>query len=318
MQIRIFLCLLIVFFPLLGFSDEQGVTDEPAVNWVDSAHTYTYESVDRLADWMDGFFGAPRADLESAYSSLRINAEHEWEEGNGTDEKLKLRGKVHLPRLNKRLSLVFTDENDEELDLDSGISSLDGDNDNTKVGLQYNVREKDNSRLDFNIGLKSSIKGKANVRYRYELPVGENYINRFTETLYFVDTEGFGLRSRYELDRGLGEGRLLRWSNNARFAEDIDGVHWETRLTLAERFNDKEALSRFAWLAGETRPESWTTSYGLGVRYRRNIYRPWLFMELEPAYAWKRKLYDDERQGVVLFTLRFEIFIERLRQRSRK
>ncbi|ARN74604.1 hypothetical protein [Oceanicoccus sagamiensis] len=303
---------LLCIFPLRLIASEGEEQPIPST-WVDSAHSYTYESVDRLAGWMDSFFGVPRADLESAYSSLRINVENEWEEGNGTDEKIKLRGKVHLPRLNKRLSLVFTDENDEELDIDSGVSSINDDNDNTKVGLQYNLREKSNSRVDFGVGLKSSVKGKANVRYRYDLPWGDKYLNRFTETLYFVDTEGFGLRSRYELDRKLDDDRLVRWSNNARFAEEIDGVHWVTRLTLAERLSKKEALSRYVWIAGETRPEYLTTAYGLGMRYRRNIYRPWLFMELEPAYAWKRKKYEDRREGVVLFTLRFEVLIERLR-----
>ena len=53
-------------FPALCLSAEQEQDLPPNKNWVDSAHTYTYESVDRLADWMDSFFGTPRAGLEGA------------------------------------------------------------------------------------------------------------------------------------------------------------------------------------------------------------------------------------------------------------
>ena len=284
-------------------------------SWLDKSHAYASRSTDSLANWIDNFFGVPRADIESAYTSLRLSFDNEWEESVGNDTNVRLRGKVHLPRINERLSLIFTDDEGSDGDkVDTGISAVTGKKENTKVGLQYNIQDEKRSRLDFSVGMRSSFKGKANMRYRYELPWGELLTNRFTETLYFVDGEGFGVRSSYDLDRTIDENRLLRWANNLKFSEDTNGVQWSTRLLMGERLNEKSAISYFVWTGGETRPDYLTTSYGLGLRYRRTFFRPWLFYELEPGYAWKREEIEDNREGVAIFTARIEVNLERLRQ----
>ncbi|HEB28969.1 MAG TPA: hypothetical protein ENI05_14655 [Porticoccus sp.] len=215
--------------------NDDSLSDQPPLlsssdNWIDSGHHYTSASVDALAAWLDHFFGVPRADLESAYSVLRINYESGWEEYEGNSDKLKIRGKVHLPQINKRLSLVFTDDDGEESELDDDDGSATDENSSTKVGLQYTARESQRSRLDFGLGLRSSFQGKASARYRYQQPWGK-YINRLTQTLYFYDGDGFGTRSRYELDRRVDSRRLLRWVSSGKFAEDIVGVEWSTRFT---------------------------------------------------------------------------------------
>ena len=296
------------------FEPEQQLLspeDITSKSWLDNSHGYISGSGDQLANWIDQFFGVPGADLESARSQLRLNIEYRQEEGDGNTEKVQLRGKVRLPRINKRLSLVFTDENEETGELDRGITSIDDDEQNTEVGLSYNIMEHISSRLDLKAGLRSSGHMKLKARYRYELPVGDKYINRFTETLYFLDPEGFGFQSTYDLNRIIDENRLVRWSNNARITEDIQGVEWSTRLLLGRRIDEKSAISYFVWTGGETRPDYLTTSYGLGMRYRRKIIRPWIFYELEPAYAWQRELVEDDRDGVFIVKLRLGIIFEK-------
>jgi hypothetical protein len=291
---------------------DQDASSEHSSSWLDATHHYTTQSTDALANWVDQFFGVPRADIESAYSSLRLTFENEWEEGEGNSTNVRLRGKVHLPRVDERLSLVFADEDGDELETRSGIDSVADKNENSKLGLQYNASDQERSRLDFRAGLRSSGKAKVSSRYRYENPWGDRFINRFTETLYFIDGEGFGSRTQYDLDYLIDENRLVRWGNSAKFAEDNDGVEWSTRLVLAKRLDDRAAISYFTWTAGDTRPEYLTSSYGLGALYRQNFYRSWMFFELEPAYAWQKETVDESREGTFLFTARIEILFESL------
>lgn len=289
-------------------------TTEP--NWIDNTHQYVSNSADELAVWIDHFFGSPRDDIESANSSLRLTLDNDWEEHQSIDTDVRLRGKVHLPRIDERLSLLFTDEDGDTDDAVKKRDELAGRQESTKVSLQYKAKEAQRYRIDYRLGLRSSLKARASVRYRYQLPVGESLNHRFVETLYFIDGEGFGSRSRYELDYLVNKNQLLRWSNTARFAEKTDGVEWHSQLLLGERHDDKAALSWFTWVNGETRPKEWTKSYGLGIRYRRNFYRDWLFYELEPAYAWKREEYDDNRHGVMQFSVRLEALLERASERK--
>lgn len=280
--------------------------------WVDRGHAMAAGSVDTLAEKIDRFFGAERADLESASTALRLILVNDWREEEGNDTDVKLRGKLNLPRISERLSLIFSDEEGQNANVDSDVSAVVSEQESTKVDLQYNIRDKKRSRIDFDVGLRSSLQGKARLRYRYQIPVAERYTHRFTESLAFIDGEGFSLRSRYELDRKLNEKQLLRWANNLKFVEQGDGVEWSTRLLLGEQLDDRAAISWFIWSSGVTRPDYLTTSYGLGLRFRRNFHRDWLFYELEPGYAWIREEVSDNRNGAVLLNLRLIISLERL------
>jgi len=278
--------------------------------WFDDSRNYVGTSADDLAIWIDTFFSEPRSDIESAKSSLRLTYENQWQEGDGSSENIKLRGKIRLPGINKRLSLVFTDEEDNESGVGSDLNTLSSDSEDTQLSLQYRARKGKRTRVDYGLGMSSSLKGKARVRYRYQVPWSETTTHRVTETLYFVDGEGFGLRSRYEIDYMADDNRLVRWDNQAKVAEEIDGVEWSTRLSLAERLSRQRAVSVFSWVNGETRPQTLTKSYGVGLLFRRNFYRPWLFLEVEPAYAWRRESVELSRHGAWLFAFRLEMMID--------
>ena len=72
----------------------------------------------------------------------------------------------------------------------------------------------------------------------------------------------------------------------------------------------------FGAVAGETDPENLTQSYALGVRYRRNFLRPWIFFEIEPSYAWRRESVEESRSSLWLLTLRLEFLEERYNRRG--
>ncbi len=278
--------------------------------WFDGGRSYVGTSADGLANWIDSFFSEPRTDIESANSLLRLTYEGQWQEGEGSRENIKLRGKIHLPGINKRLSLVFADEEGDESEVGTDVSRLASSDDDTQLSLQYRALGGARVRVDYGLGVSSSLKGKAKIRYRYQRPWSETTTHRFTETLHFVDGEGFGLRSRYEIDHAIGDNRLVRWDNKAAVAEDINGVEWSTRLSLTQRLNRKSAVSLFTWTNGETRPETLTTSYGLGLAFRRTFYRPWLFLEIEPAYAWRKESAELPRIEEWLFAFRIEMLID--------
>ncbi len=152
--------------------------------------------------------------MEAAYSSLRISVEQFWHENKNSDTNLHLRGKIHLPRINERVSLIFSEDEGEGGDFYEQNNLNDPEPESINANLQFNILDKVRNRLDFRIGLRSSLKAKTSVRYRYELPRGDTIQHRFAQTLYFIDGDGFGSLSRYELDKALSQTSLLRWSND--------------------------------------------------------------------------------------------------------
>jgi len=305
--------------PVNANGASKKITNEQPVSekWFDSTHLITSESADNAAIWLDEFFGDPRTDLESANSSLRLIFENDWEEYQGNDSDVHLRGKVHLPRINKRLSLIFSDQEDQPLN-DDTPKVIDETNSSTKVSLQYNAKDSQKTRLDYNLGLSSNLKLKASVRYRYQDKLLTDYLGRITEKLYFIDGEGFGSRTHLDIERAINETSFLRLTNRVKFSEDSDGAEWGTTLQLAKRLNDDSAFSYFVWSSGQTRPDYLTSSYGVGLRYRTSFYRPWLFVEIEPSYAWLRSLDSNERKPTALLSFKFEILLERDELKQKK
>tara|TARA_R110000772_G_scaffold196899_14_gene307673 strand:- start:507 stop:1466 length:960 start_codon:yes stop_codon:yes gene_type:complete len=305
------ICLLV---PKYAYGAEQETIPEEGsfgLGWLDETQAFASNSVDNLAVKIDRFFGEPRSDLEAAYSSLRISAEQLSHEDNNSSYKLRLRGKVHLPRIDERLSLLFSEDEGEGTDFYAQNNLDSTQQESIKANLQFNLVDRVRNRLDFRLGLRTSLKGKASLRYRHELPSGDNLQHRFAQTLYFRDGDGFGSLTRYELDKSLNDNSLLRWSSDLRFEEEYSGGHWGSQLSYSRQVSDKTALSYYTRINGESSPD-YIRSYDIGLRVRKNIGRPWLFAELEPGHAWTKSTPESKRLSSFYLFLRIEMAIGRI------
>lgn len=288
-----------------------GVMEDPgADNWADKSYEYVTNRADNLAVWLDSFFGEASSDVDSADSRLRLRLEYKWDEDDGDDTKVRLRGKVDLPRLDERLSIVFSSEEDE--DREDVVPGSAGE-DNT-AALQYRLAQTARSQLNFTVGVSSGLDFKTGLRYRYTYPISDFWRARFSERLYYKQDDGAGSVTRFDLDFSPSRDRLIRWSSDFEYGEETDGVEWGSSLAYRMRLSDEDALSYFGAVSGETDPDFLTQDYALGVRYRRNFLRKWMFFEIEPAHVWRKKTSDDNREPVWVITLRLE-FLEEIENR---
>jgi len=179
------------------------------------------------------------------------------------------------------LSLLFSEDEGEGTDFYDQLDIENPNQESINANLQFNILNKLRNRLDFRLGLRSSLRAKASIRYRYELPSGNDMQHRFANTLYFIDGDGFGSLSRYEIDKALSNTSLIRWGNDFRVEENVSGARWSSQLSYSRQVSDQTALLYYFGINGITQP-GFITDYGLGFRFRKNIGRPWLFAELEP------------------------------------
>lgn len=288
-----------------GAESSNTELDRP---WLDDSHEYISGTADNLATWMDSFFGVNRVDEEAPYSTLRLRAEPEWDELDGWDTGLSLRGKVHLPNLNKRVSLLFSDD-DERTGSDDLL--IDRQNAPDDIALQLTARERKNDRIDFKLGLRSTLSPKMSVRYRYQKPLSDTVIGRLSQEAIYRTDDGFASETRADLDTILGDDKVLQWTNRLRWFEDEPGLGWNTGLSLNRRLSNNRVLGYYTAISGATEPGYYTRSYGFGLRYRQNILRKWLFAELQPSYFWRRDEFEDRRQGSAAILLRLEAVFTR-------
>jgi hypothetical protein len=278
------------------------------LGWLDQTQAFSSNRADALASDLDRFFGVERSDLEAAYSSLRLIPELRWEEG-GAEPRLRLRGRLHLPRIDERLSLIFSEDQGEGTSYYTQ-NPIFNEPQSTRVNVEVNLREREKYRFDFRVGLRSSLKLRTSVRFRYESDVSQRLNNRLSQTFYFIDGKGYGSFTQYQLDHSLSSDSLLRWSTEYRHEEKLLGDEWGTSVSWLSRINSNGGLSYFARMGANT-DQDYIGIYQVGLRLRQNIARPWLFWEFSPGYQWEKTSEFTPRNGGLFAIVRLEMAIGR-------
>ena len=281
--------------------------EELPPNWVDRSHTVASDSAQAVVEWMDEFFGDPTYDLEKAESFLRLEFEHEWDQEKGNDFGIRLRGKVQLPKINQRVDLIFSDD-------DTAAGDRAEQSDLDRVALQVNVRESTRSRFDATLGWSSGAP-KPGVRFRNEGDLTERDSYRYVQRVQWANDEGFFTLGQVDLFHALDSDDVVRWSNRIKWGEETDGVEWRTRLSLFQRFYEETerplAFNHFVTVRGETRPESYIQNYALGTLVRRQIYRDFLFFEVEPSANYRKPGHGEDRELAWQLVFRLEVHLAR-------
>jgi hypothetical protein len=287
---------------------------EPEANWIDDTHAAATDRAQALTEWMDDFFGDPEYDLEQAESQLRLKIIDDWENEDGNQISLRLRGKVQLPKISQRLDIIFSGE-DSDLD---GEDELRDNNDG--ITLQYNLDETNKSRYDLTLGWSSG--PRPGVKYRYQGSFDERNSYRFIERIQYEVDDGFISKSELDLNHALNSNNILQWSNRGFYGESTDGVEWRSRIALRQRINPDSdsptALNYIASVNGITSPHSFVKNYRLAVLWRKQVYRDYMFLELEPGYNFRKRNNEDDRDDVFSFTVRIEIALQRDLRKKQK
>ena len=288
---------------------DDALPTEPD-HWLESRHGYMTERANALTQWIDDFFGDRSADLEQAESRLRLRFIEDWDQTLGNEVRFRVGGKVNLPKLSRRLDLVFRGD-----DPDNEISGRQ-DPAQSRVGLQYQLGDKEKvsrHRYDLTLGLSSS-GPRPGARYRYDGFIGDNSPVRFTQRVQYEFDDGAFATSRLDIDHRLNDYSLVRSFSRVFWGEDSEGVEWSSAIAHAARWSTlygrRRATFIYAGVSGKTQPYAYRDNYFVGARYRMQAYRDYLFFEIEPSYNWRINEPFTEREGALKLELRLELLLD--------
>ena len=264
---------------------------------------------------------------------MRFVTRYEWDEDEPSDIKFRLRGKVDLPRINDRVSLVFNSEDDDF----RGTNGSDRESDENQVGLQLNAREGKRSRFDLTLSASSDLNLKPGARYRYKSDLSDWGRFRYTARVDYSNKRRFRQRHSVELDYLLGETTLLRWSNKLEHGQVSEGIEWGSAVSWRRGYSIDSAVAIIVGVAGKTEPEvpgfvlddpayegqeldesSLLTNYGVVVKFRNRLYKDWLYVEFEPGYTQRKRNHFEDRHSAFYGRINLEIYFNRGRESKRK
>jgi len=281
---------------------------------VDRVQKGVYASVCGTARWFDGLFGTRRYDQDSDDTFGRVGLTALWDDRDGFDEKLRMRVRLALPAMEERLRLFFGRADEREVIEDQQAGGGGGqvpssfqrvEDESWLLGLGYSRQGSLENGFDFGAGIRirSPVDPFAKGTYRHNWALTDATAVRARQTVFWRDSRGLGETTELDIDHLLTPKLLLRWDNAATLADDVGRLEWGTQLILFQNLGPRRGLAYTGFLSGVANTDVPIRNYGTEVRYRRQIYRRWLFLEGRASVSWPKELPEEERKinpGVAL------------------
>ena len=260
-------------------------------SWYDESQIYINSRFCEPALWFDNFFATDRIFEEGAAGTyVRWRNEFTYDEEEYFSFKTSISASVELPGLKDKLRITFASDEDEDL---RDIAPGNGEDTSNSLGLHLDMLE--NIRSKFSVRISAS--PKILFRYRYTYPVLDNLTLRLTQEVQ-RKRRTHSARTLFDIEHPFNKDFLFRASTEGKFSEEYEGVDWLQTLVLYHRIDKKTSLSYESSVNGISEPLTLATNYRLGVRFRKNFHRQWLFYEVAPEITWPKTL-DEQRVNIL-------------------
>ena len=301
------------------------VTTPAQDGYIDRSHAYFDRKINQVAKWFDGLFGdMARPDKENADIKLKWSNELRAEEGENVKYRSSLRAHLHLPRLQKRFKLVIIEETSDEavtpIPIDPGTPAA---NTPTKANtlralnteLRYYAHDAKTGYAFLAVGSRFVWLPETFVRARFlwRRTFADNTFISPSVTPFWQDHLGFGVTPQLDFGHPFPRDHIFLWANSATVFRNRSGFLWGSEVSLSRILSPVTAVAVAVGANGATRPSLVADRFNLAVnnykitgKYRRNIFRPWLFLELVPETNWRR-VEAGNREFIPAFTVRLEI-----------
>ncbi len=272
---------------------------QPEETWIDQGHAFVEHRIFAPILRLDRFFSDEREiEAERAQSFLRWRSEVRVAEDLSRPQfTTGVRATLRLPGLNKRLARLRVVIAGETRD---AVSSLfprrpggpitpEGDElGGGDAGLRFYLWDTLASHADlgggFLVQLPPGVYGR--LRLRWAFPVGKLFLTRYATTGFWRTDQRFGTTGAAEAERLLPRALVARVAGQATLSEVSRGVEWVAEAAVLWSAGERLGAQVGAAMGGATRLPVAVERYRIYTRLRRDIYRRWLFVELEPELAW--------------------------------
>ncbi|MDJ0939105.1 MAG: hypothetical protein QNJ00_05035 [Woeseiaceae bacterium] len=264
--------------------------------------------VNNTAFWFDGLFAVAELEEVAEQPRGRLSLGGRWDERDGLKNRARFRLRVPLPALRQRARMIVGRTDTDDL-LDGSESNElkaipdefnDTEEEDWFVGLGYRQRYGLASGFDAGVGVAftgGTLQPYVQANYRWNREIGEDWLLRMRPRLFWRDDRGRGASLTTILDYFVSRDWLLRSWNVLVTDRNTDGVRWTSKLLAYQSLEGRSAFSYNVFVTGQTDSDIDVEDYGLEVRFRRRLFREWLYLELSTGVSWPRFLIEETRES---------------------
>ncbi|WP_431604937.1 hypothetical protein [Acinetobacter soli] len=277
----------------------------PSVNetenktWVDRKQKQIRDWADHTSVKIDDWFG----DIDPnkpANATLRVMLDNYWDKYNGFEVKPRIRGKIKLPTLERRFSVVFGDESlDNEFENNIANTNIEPNADNKRLDTRQ-TRDNNSSialrwsdfakKLPFETDADLGIRSGDDIYVRLKAKrawVLRNDFSFYAEQIYRygIDSKNY-FRTNLELTYARpNEAFLSNQFSLTHADEQEDDWWWDNRLFRQHQFFANQRFNYGIYMGGyyndnDLRLNSW----GPFMSWRQPVWREWFYVQGDLNY----------------------------------
>lgn len=300
------LCLLVAIVSLprwaLAFepdSAENAPYPSTEYDTVDRAHRTISENINSAARWIDSFFDDERFIAEDATTKLRLRESVFLEHDERRPEyKTKVSLSLKIPRTKHKLRVFLASEEDTDKTPDTLFNRVESSAETSAAGVQFFAKASRKRNISLTTGIEiDSAEFFIGPRFRRTFEF-DSWNLVFTQRVRWFTSKGWEATTRFDYERLLSERLFFRNTLDGRWRENDDGYLYEIRPSLVQQLHSKKAIE-YQWNnLFKTKPNHRLDSSIVLVRYRRNLWRKWLFYEINPQLAFRNGEDFEPKAGV--------------------
>lgn len=255
------------------------------LGWADYPHCLVDYRAQSTVRWLDDWFGHPDVD-EGARAAIRVITEMVIDDRGRVTPALRVRARLKLPKISKRLSLVFEDES-QDGNRERSIPTIN----ESALALRLLVLNLERLLIETDLGVRSGPDLFARARFRKSWSVTSDDQISLRQTVRYGIREK--LRAINELDyaHAFSERTVGTLFHNLDHQEEDDeeGLFWSRGMLASHMLTADSTISSGLGQEGVTKPSWEDTARFVWVRYRQRFLRDWLFYEVEPRLTQTRE-----------------------------
>jgi hypothetical protein len=253
---------------------------------LNNARNNASHKITEMAQSVDSFFAEPRALEEYENTRLILSGGLIFKEQG----KMLFSGhnqfRIALPGLKEKWGVLIGGSSDRD---EFELKNLDqADQGQYESFLRFFTSKDRRIDWDFDVGLKynSGAKYFGRLTGRYDNQWNECPY-RIIERIYWLNDDGFGEKSRFEIDQLATPKMLIREYAEFEWSEISEGLDIRYGVYLRSQINAGLGVG-FEWL-NYAHTNEWSFDYfDLVARVRKTVYWPWLEAELAPRLRFNR------------------------------
>ncbi len=235
-----------------------------------------------------------------SYLRLRLGPEFYMREDHTF--KASFNFNINLPHSEDSLKLFIGDE----IDADLSDKVPDPEAKDASVGLKYFIPDFiDGLETDFSVGI-TGLNPFVRIRFQYPFDFYGWRLRPVQEIEYSVEDE-IEEETRMYFDRRLSSTEMCRLLLKRKSETQKEGQRYSVQVSYFNTLAYQEGFNNYITISGDSmyfknhpdyKPDGYEHSgidnYRIGMVWKEQFFRKWLFYEIEPIVEWDRKYYYKE------------------------